>query len=148
VAQSIRLLDALEWEGVAMVEYKRDHRTGRHFLMEINPRFWGSLQLAVDSGVDFPSYLYQAIEGREVTPITQWETGRRSRWWWGEVDHLLTRFRHSPASLDLPADSPGIGSAALQILMPWRPRQKADVFRWSDPVPAWRETVAWFQVLK
>jgi predicted ATP-grasp superfamily ATP-dependent carboligase len=148
VQRSIRLLDALEWDGVAMVEYKRDLRTGRHFLMEINPRFWGSLQLAVDSGVDFPWYLYQAMEGVEVTPITRWQTGRRSRWYWGEVDHLVTRLRHSPTSLDLPTDSPGILSTALQILVPWRPRQKNDVFRWSDPVPAWRETVAWFQALK
>lgn len=145
--QSIRLIEALEWEGVAMVEYKGDHRTGRHFLMEINPRFWGSLQLAVDSGVDFPWYLYQSIEGAEVTPVTRWETGRRSRWCWGEVDHLVTRLRHSAKSLDLPADSPGFLSTALQILTPWRPRQKSDVFRWSDPVPAWRETVAWFQAL-
>jgi predicted ATP-grasp superfamily ATP-dependent carboligase len=147
VTQSIRLLDALKWDGVAMVEYKRDDQTGRHFLMEINPRFWGSLQLAVDSSVDFPWYQYQAIEGEEVTPVTRWEIGRRSRWVWGEVDHLVTRLRHSPASLDLPANHPSLASTALQILLPWRPRQKSDVFRWSDPVPAWRETVAWFQAL-
>ena len=147
VRQSVRLLEALDWEGVAMVEYKQDRRTGRHYLMEINPRFWGSLQLAVDSGVDFPWYVYQAIEGAAVTPNTHWEVGRRSRWSWGEVDHLLTRLRHSPATLDLPADAPGLFSTALQILIPWRPRQKSDVFRWSDPLPAWRETVAWFRAL-
>lgn len=147
LAQSIRLLETLDWEGVAMVEYKRDRRTGHHFLMEINPRFWGSLQLAVDSGVDFPWLLYQAMDGEEVTPVAEWEVGRRSRWCWGDVDHLLTRLRHSRDSLDLPDDSPNIFSTALQVLLPWRPRQKSDVFRWSDPVPAWRETVAWFQAL-
>lgn len=147
LSQSVRLIEALEWEGVAMVEYKEDRRTGRYYLMEINPRFWGSLQLAIDSGVDFPWHLYRAIEGAEVTPVTQWETGRRIRWCWGEVDHLLTRLRHSPARLNLPGDSPSVLSTALQILTPWRPRQKSDVFRWSDPVPAWRETVAWFQAL-
>jgi predicted ATP-grasp superfamily ATP-dependent carboligase len=147
LSQSIRLVEALDWEGVAMVEYKRDQRTGRHFLMEINPRFWGSLQLAVDSGVDFPWYLYQAIQGADVTPVTAWETGRRSRWCWGEVDHLLTRVRHSAKALDLPAGSPGLFATALQVLTPWRPRQKCDVFRWSDPLPGWRETVSWFQAL-
>src|SRR5262245_57436298 len=40
VGQSVRLLEALDWEGVAMVEDKQDRRTGRHYLMEINPRFW------------------------------------------------------------------------------------------------------------
>jgi predicted ATP-grasp superfamily ATP-dependent carboligase len=147
VRQSTRLLEVLDWEGVAMVEYKQDRCTGRHYLMEVNPRFWGSLQLAIDSGVDFPWYLYQAIEGALVTPIPQWEVGRRSRWIWGEVDHLLTRLRHTPATLDLPADALGLFSTALQTLTPWRPRQKSDVFRWADPVPAWRETVAWFRAL-
>jgi predicted ATP-grasp superfamily ATP-dependent carboligase len=147
VRQSTRLLEALDWEGVAMVEYKQDRRTGRHYLMEINPRFWGSLQLAIDSGVDFPWYLYQLIEGVPVTPISRWEVGRRSRWCWGEVDHLLTRLRHTPETLDLPADAQGLFPTALQVLTPWRPRQKSDVFRWADPLPAWRETVDWFRAL-
>jgi hypothetical protein len=130
-----------------MVEYKQDRRTGRHYLMEINPRFWGSLQLAIDSGVDFPWYLYELIEGVSVTPISRWEVGQRSRWCWGEVDHLLTRLRHRPETLDLPADAQGLFATALQILTPWRPRQKSDVFRWADPLPAWRETVDWLRAL-
>src|SRR6266851_2505997 len=38
-----RLLTALEWEGVAMVECKHDPVTDRYYVMEVNPRFWGSL---------------------------------------------------------------------------------------------------------
>ncbi|MBC7984419.1 MAG: ATP-grasp domain-containing protein, partial [Candidatus Obscuribacterales bacterium] len=52
-----RLLSHLGWRGVAMVEFKRDNRDGSLRLMEINGRFWGSLQLAIDAGVDFPSML-------------------------------------------------------------------------------------------
>ena len=37
-----------------MVEFKHDERDGVPKLMEINGRFWGSLQLAIDAGVDFP----------------------------------------------------------------------------------------------
>ena len=54
---SERLLSALRWHGVAMVEFKADNRDGRPKLMEINGRFWGSLQLAIDAGVDFPAIL-------------------------------------------------------------------------------------------
>lgn len=147
VARSTRLLEVLQWEGVAMVEYKRDLLTGRYFLMEINPRFWGSLQLAIDSGVDFPWYLVQAMLGQPREPVTQWEVGRRSRWCWGEIDHLLTVLRRSPAALNLPASAPSRLATLVQVLLPWRPRQKSDVFRWSDPVPAWRESLAWFRAL-
>src|SRR6185437_10637525 len=51
---SVRLLKALEWEGVAMVEYRHDRATGETALMEVNGRFWGSLPLAVAAGMDFP----------------------------------------------------------------------------------------------
>jgi len=48
-----KLLTALKWHGVAMVEFKMDAK-GQHWLMEINPRLWGSLALSIDTGVDFP----------------------------------------------------------------------------------------------
>jgi predicted ATP-grasp superfamily ATP-dependent carboligase len=48
-----KLLDNLNWHGIAMVEFKRDEN-GNLFLMEINPKFWGSLDLAISAGVNFP----------------------------------------------------------------------------------------------
>lgn len=144
--QSSALLNALDWSGVAMIEYKRDTRSGRNYLMEINPRFWGSLQLAIDAGVDFPWYLVQAALGRPARGAG-WQEGLRSRWCLGEVDHLIARVRRSPSALDLPADDPGFLRTVLAIMTPWRPRQKNDVFRWTDPLPALRESIAWLRAL-
>jgi protein-tyrosine-phosphatase/predicted ATP-grasp superfamily ATP-dependent carboligase len=56
------LLTALNWHGVAMVEFKMD-AAGRHWLMEINPRLWGSLALSIEAGVDFPRGLLQLARG-------------------------------------------------------------------------------------
>ena len=47
------ILDALEWHGVAMVEFKKETSTNKLYLMEINPKFWGSHDLAIDSGINF-----------------------------------------------------------------------------------------------
>ena len=44
------LLDALRFEGAAMAEFKSDGRTA--WLIELNARLWGSLQLAIDAGID------------------------------------------------------------------------------------------------
>jgi hypothetical protein len=49
---------------VPMLEFKQDSRTGRPFLMEVNGRFWGSLQLALDAGVDFPYFVFQLAIGQ------------------------------------------------------------------------------------
>ena len=54
---SEKLISALNWNGVAMVEFKLDPQSGEFCLMEINGRFWGSLPLATAAGADFPSML-------------------------------------------------------------------------------------------
>lgn len=53
------LLDALEWNGLAAVQFMYDEETGELSLMEINPRFWLSLPCAVRAGADFPYYYWQ-----------------------------------------------------------------------------------------
>jgi protein-tyrosine-phosphatase len=60
------LMRALQYTGVAMIEFKVDTETGSFVLIEINGRFWGSLPLAVASGANFPLWLYQMwVENRE-----------------------------------------------------------------------------------
>lgn len=147
IALSESLLSALDWSGVAMIEYKHDTRSGKTYLMEVNPRFWGSLQLAVDAGVDFPRLLVEVMLGRNVVPVKIWRVGVRSRWRWGEIDCLISRLRHSRRELNLPPDAPGVFRAALSALTPWWPGTRSDVFRFSDPLPSLREAIAWMRAL-
>ena len=84
-----RLLSDLDWEGIAMVEFKRDERDGTPKLMEINGRFWGSLQLAVDAGVDFPAVLVASTRGGPLSDAPRYRIGVRNRWLLGDVDALL-----------------------------------------------------------
>lgn len=145
VARSRSLLQALGWEGVAMVEYKIDRSSGTPYLMEINGRFWGSLQLAVDSGVDFPRMALDLARDRDPGPVPDYASGLRSRWTWGDVDHLLARIRHARDDLALPPDAPGLGRLLFEVLIPWRPGDRNEIFRWSDPAPFVRETTDWFR---
>jgi predicted ATP-grasp superfamily ATP-dependent carboligase len=97
-----RLLSALGWTGVAMVEFKVDPRDGRPKLLEVNPRFWGSLNHAIVSGVDFPWLLFRlAVEG-DVPTVREYEVGVRSRsLLHGEIMHFLASpGRHRPGLLD------------------------------------------------
>lgn len=144
VERSRLLLEQLGWNGVAMVEYKRETSTGTPYLMEVNGRFWGSLQLAIDAGVDFPALLVAAASGDVPPPVTSYRAGVRSRWWWGDFDHLLARWRGSAKSLALPADAPSRLRATVDFLAFWRPHDRSDVFRLGDPRPFFRETIEWF----
>jgi predicted ATP-grasp superfamily ATP-dependent carboligase len=143
--RSVDLLRRFEWDGVAMVEYKVDASTGTPYLMEINPRFWGSLQLAIDAGVDFPRLLVSAARGQPVEGPEDYRTGVRSRWWWGDIDHLLIRLKGSTETLHLPPDAGGVASAVWDFLHLWRPGDRSEVLRLSDPRPILRETRLWFR---
>ena len=74
------LLRALRWDGMAMVEFRRSDRDGRFYLMEVNPRFPGSLGLAVAAGVDFPALYVQCAAGRPVSGPEAYPLGLRYRW--------------------------------------------------------------------
>lgn len=76
----LKLLKALSWHGVAMVEVKKDIRDGRFKLMEINPKFWGSLDLAIASGVDFPYLAVRMAVDGDVEPVLDYRTGVVFTW--------------------------------------------------------------------
>lgn len=74
------LLERIGWFGVAMVEFKIDPRDGLPKLMEINPRFWGSLSLAIHAGVNFPLLLHKMAMGRHFDPVENYRAGIACRW--------------------------------------------------------------------
>jgi len=75
---AVRLLRALGLSGVAMVEFRVDGRSGVPYLLEVNPRFWGSLELPIRCGVDFPVLLCRWAMG-ERFPAPAYRAGRRLR---------------------------------------------------------------------
>ena len=135
---SRRLLAALRWSGVAMVEFKRDPATGRAWLMEINGRFWGSMQLAVAAGIDFPRlWLDQELRGAtpaSPAPDPNWNV----RLWWllGDLDHFLIRLRRGGAAALAPA---------LRDLRRTRQGRTLDfdTLRRDDPRPFLHECRCW-----
>ncbi len=90
----LKLLDALGWHGVAMVEFKYDPATDRFWLIEINPKFWGSLALALASGVDFPVGLHRIFRG-ETLEYSE-EYNRNISFYWPLPNDLraLLKMRH------------------------------------------------------
>jgi biotin carboxylase len=94
VAAARRLMDHLQWHGLAHLDFLHDPATGRLALIEVNPRLWGALDLAVRSGVDFPRLYVQRALGQSTEPVHEWKTGVRSRWILGEAMNLVTHLRH------------------------------------------------------
>lgn len=119
---ALALLKELDWFGVAMVEFKVDPRDGIPKLMEINPRFWGSLSLAVEAGVNFPHLLYRISRGENFRPVEHYQTGKRCRWLLpGDILHFI----HNPGRMRL-----------LPGFLNFRDKNTAyDILSLNDPLP-------------
>jgi predicted ATP-grasp superfamily ATP-dependent carboligase len=136
IEQAATLLGPLRWHGVAMLEYKQDRRTGQPFLLEVNGRFWGSLQLAVDAGVDFPYLAYQLALGQPLIAPATYRVGVKSRWLLGDLDHLVSRMRSKPDR-----DDPGPSKlrTVVEFLKLAAREQRYDVVSPDDPRPGIHE---------
>jgi predicted ATP-grasp superfamily ATP-dependent carboligase len=135
------LLDEAGWHGIAMVEF-RVASDGTPYLMEINTRFWGSLQLAIDAGVEFPWLLYQLASGKRPDPVSVYRTGIRLRWLLGDLDHLYLTLRDNRYTL------PDKLKTVLKFLQPTPFRTRHEVNRWNDLAPFFYELKAYLRDLR
>lgn len=130
------LLRQLNWYGVAMVEFKWDNHDNLPKLMEINARFWGSLQLAVSAGVDFPYLLYLLTMGHELKKQENYRTGLRLRWELGDLDHMYLRLTKKSSELALPANAPSKGEVLISFIKDFFSFSvRNEIFRAGDPLP-------------
>jgi len=86
------ILTHVRWHGIAMVEFKVS-ADGMPYLMEVNARFWGSLHLAIQAGVDFPYLLYKLAIGDQVEELRSYRIGLRNRWVLGDLDNLYISWK-------------------------------------------------------
>jgi len=148
VDAAVTVLERVKWHGVAMVEFKVDRHSKVPRLMEINGRFWGSLQLAIDAGLNFPYLLYQIMNGVPVAvPNNGYHIGTKSRWLLGDLDHLLLRLTKSNLELHLDPNPPSRGRCLAEFCKLFQHDLHYEVESLSDPGPALAEYRAWLRHL-
>ncbi len=93
-------LEMLEWQGVAMLEYRWDEASQRFFFIEINPRFWAALHVALYSNVDMPRILMDAFFNRpnDAEGLPEKRT-RVSYTFPGEVAYVSSRLKDRSLSI-------------------------------------------------
>ena len=96
---TLRLLGKIGWNGIAMTEFKIDSRDHTPKLMEINGRFWGSLQTSAVCGVDFPYLLFRIMMGEDIEPVMEYREGIKCRYLLGDFTHLFKVMKGSPSHI-------------------------------------------------
>ncbi len=138
---ALRILRALNYHGVAMVEFRITPENVPVFL-EVNPRFWTSLALSIHAGVDFPALLAHMAEHGDVEPQFEYRPGVRCRWLLGDCGHLLQVLKGKPKGF--PGDFPPRLRTLWEFLRPV-PRTFHDLFSFRDPLP---EAADWLHYLR
>lgn len=133
--KSIALLRAIEWEGIAMVEYRFDPKTGKAVLMEINGRFWGSFPLAVQCGAGF-AYLAYMVNGLgKEAELEKALTGVRCRMMATEIKRLI-RILIQPQKISDPFFKAEPAKEIKRFCMDFFKKMVGYyVWSWDDPSP-------------
>jgi len=144
VAQSEELITRMGFEGIAMVEYKRT-ADGRFVLMEINGRPWGSIGLAIASGIDYPRHLIDwYLQGKLPPQKIVYPENILCRRAVGELTHLSNIRKGRPQNWL--GGYPTFWSSFFKMALPWRPGMCYDDLWLSDPRPGIAGLRNWLKV--
>jgi predicted ATP-grasp superfamily ATP-dependent carboligase len=91
---AVRLAKAMALQGPAEVEFRRD-AAGRALLMEVNARLAGTIENAVQAGVDLPLMTWRWATGQAVTRVDAYRPGVRTRWLHGDLRWLWQNWKRS-----------------------------------------------------
>jgi predicted ATP-grasp superfamily ATP-dependent carboligase len=133
-----RLLARLGWHGPMMVEF-RDDGGPNPWLMELNGRFWGSTQLAIEVGLDVPRLWVELLEGKRAEPVVEYPAGVTLRWLWGDVKRFLTILGGRPAGF--PGAYPTRLQGLVELFRRQPPGTRLEAWHRDDPWPAFGEWI-------
>lgn len=130
-----KIFDSIGWHGLAMCEFKVCPKTGRFWFIEVNPRMWGSIPLAIAAGVEFPYLAWlcatkgvEAAKGYQATchVARNW----RARWLLGDITVGAKQLRS------------GKFASACETLFQAN-ADSTDDFFWDDPFVFFGEVCAY-----
>jgi protein-tyrosine-phosphatase/predicted ATP-grasp superfamily ATP-dependent carboligase len=134
---SQKIIKALNYTGVAMIEYKFNPATNDWIFIEINARFWGSLPLPVACGINFPYFLYLMLIKNQTEFNQSYKSGIFCR-------NTANDIRWMIANLEADRNDPTLatrhlGKVFLEIFNPIFFKERNDTLVLDDLKPGFAE---------
>jgi len=139
IDDAVRLLQSINWQGIAGVQFHYDPQTDEYIFLEINPRFIGGLPTVIMAGFDAPFLLWQSHFEPHRMRRGRYELGLRTRILGGHANWMLGMIRGD----QLPPGQKRLGKLAAVGRFLWNsgPWTRDDTFWLRDVKPAlvdWR----------
>lgn len=127
----LRLLDSLDWHGLATVQFFKNEETGEAQLIEINPRIWASTSVDMLAGADYPYYYWLMTRGESARIDPSYRSGVAMHLLFGELQYLRSVLRD-----DFPnVTRPPFGRALLDVGRSMYRHPHFDTVNLDDPLP-------------
>lgn len=133
IQDAVRLLKALDWDGIAGVQFHYDPATDKYIFLEINPRFIGGLPTVIMAGFHAPFLLWQSHFEPEKIRRPTYRLGLRTRILGGDANWMLGILRGDP--LPPGQKRPNKLGAMARFLWNCGPWTKEDTFSLRDIKP-------------
>ncbi len=111
VKRCTRMLAACGFSGLAQLQFLRTDRGPA--LIDVNPRFYGSMALASASGLNLASAWHKVIIGESLSSVPDYRAGVHYRWLEGDV---TAAFNGSPGRLLARTRSQRRGRPGLEMI--------------------------------
>lgn len=144
VHEMLDLLKTVDWTGPAHMDVLLDPVDETYKLLEVNPRIWSSIALAIDSGVDIPGVILDIASGIDPGETSTYPTDRAYRWvipneiLWAidgrntpaRIKRLLRRDGEQTSYSILSRSDPGatVGAALQSARFMLEPDKRAQIF--------------------
>jgi hypothetical protein len=134
------MVSALKWTGIGHFDFVLERKSNQPFLLEMNPRLWGAINLAYVNGYDFVSaWIDQVLGATDLRRHFQprpWP-GLRSLWCVGEAIATVNRLRSRQWR--------EMVIAVADIVRSLR-RLRCDDWGFSDPLPIIAEACCYWNL--
>jgi predicted ATP-grasp superfamily ATP-dependent carboligase len=133
INDAVRVLKALDWQGIAGVQFHYDPSTDEYIFLEINPRFIGGLPTVIMAGFEAPFLLWQSYFEPERMRRGRYEIGLRTRILGGDANWMLGMIRGD----QLPPGQKRVGKLSAMVRFLWNcgPWTRDDTFLLGDVHP-------------
>ena len=126
-----RILEHLDWHGLASVQFLWDGDADEYVFTEINPRVWASLEMDVLAGADFPYGHWLVATGRSEMVEPGYEIGVGNHLLIGELQYLTSVLRERYPSIERPS----FRRALREVLSSCVAQPNFDYIHLDDPGP-------------
>jgi D-aspartate ligase len=119
----------IQFKGLAITEFKRDHRDGKLKFIEINSRMGLTQRLSMACGVNLTYLYYLSLTGQNPTPITHQKEGMK--WVYLVRDFLSFRQKRKNGKMSITQWIKSLSGEKVEAL-----------FAWDDPLPFIRSCIS------